>query len=125
MTICVHLILSLTRWPWYSKPDQDKLQVYRKSNFHSFSNVFARMGTNSHMNRQTCLKNIPIYVNNKKHYQEFSWLMDYILEIYKPRAILLYSLATSGLAFLLYLPVIPLLAKKRKWQIIKRKKVAD
>ena len=55
----------------------------------------------------------------------FSWLMGYILEIYEPRAILLYSLGTSGLAFLSYLPVIPLLAKKRKWRIIKRKKVAD
>ena len=55
----------------------------------------------------------------------FSWLMGYILEVYEPRAILLYSLGTSGLAFLLYLPIIPILAKKRKWRIIKRKKVTD
>ena len=55
----------------------------------------------------------------------FSWLMGYILEIYGPRALLLYSLGTTGLAFLLYLPIIPVLAKKRKWRITRRKKVAD
>ena len=54
-----------------------------------------------------------------------SWLMGYILEIYGPRGLLLYSLGASGLAFLLYLPVIPVLAKKRKWRIYRRKKVVD
>ncbi len=51
----------------------------------------------------------------------FSWLMGYILHIYGPRGLLLYSLGASGLAFLLYLPIIPLLAKKSKWQVKKRK----
>ncbi len=55
----------------------------------------------------------------------FSWLMGYIVHMYGPRGLLLYALGTSGVAFLLYLPVIPLLAKKNKWRFRRGKKVVD
>lgn len=54
----------------------------------------------------------------------FSWVVGFILDIYGPQALVLYALATLGLGFIFYLPVIPLLAKKKKFRL-KRKKVVD
>ena len=53
----------------------------------------------------------------------FSWVSGYLLYKFAPKALVFMCLAASGASFLLYLPIIPLLAKQKRKRNTKKKKL--